>query len=325
MQIHELTTKQLNEGPLDFAQNVAGKIGAGVAAVRGAGQGVSNAVSGVTTAYQQAQMGQKYTAMADKAQKAWTVFATQLEKSITDPAQKAAFINRTDGRYQQTLQAWVEKNLLAGHYLPNFTNKDQLLAIIKKLSAPKAPYASTTTGTSVAAPTPQQQQQQAQLKAQLQNKQGLKATGTPPPPANQFTPAQVSRQQRKAAAGATKIKTNPTFESLQLNEVLDPATEKQLFTQLIQTAATGLTSGSQSTTAAKAQAGQQPAGQQPAAKQSKPVAQSKEAAQQIIINQTGLPPETLAAIEAITGALPAVTSKDAQTINYLQALGFNVQ
>jgi hypothetical protein len=177
----------------------------------------------------------------------------------------------------------------------------------------------------VAAPTPQQQQQQAQLKTQLQNKQGLKATGTPPPPANQFTPEQVSRQQRKAAAGATKIKTNPTFESLQLNEVLDSATEKQLFTQLIQTAATGLTSGSQSTTAAKAQAGQQSAGQQPAAKQSTPVAQSKEAAQQIIINQAQVPPQTLAAIEAITGALPAVTSKDAQTINYLQALGFNVQ
>jgi len=304
MQIHELTTKQLNEGPLDFAQNVAGKIGAGVAAVRGAGQGVSNAVGGVTTAYQQAQMGQKYTAMADKAQKAWTVFATQLEKSIADPAQKAAFINRTDGRYQQTLQAWVEKNLLAGHYLPNFTNKDQLLAIIKKLSAPKQPNP-------------------AQLKTQLKNKQGLGAT----------TP---SGFKGSAAAGGvpTASGTAPTVESLQLNEALDPATEKQLFTQLIQTAATGLTAGSQATTTNKAQtvkqpaagqkpAAQQPAGQKPAAQ--KPIAQSKEAAQQIIINQAQVPPQTLAAIEAITGALPAVTSKDAQTINYLQALGFNVQ
>ena len=302
MQIHELTKKQLNEGPLDFAQNVAGKIGAGVAAVRGAGQGVGNAIGGVKTAYQQAQMGQKYTAMADKAQKAWTVFATQLEKSIVDPADKAAFINRTDGRYQQNLQAWVEKNLLAGHYLPNFTNKDQLLAIIKKLSAPKAPYASTATGASVAAPTPQQQQQQAQLKTQLKNKQGI---------------AQTTPSGLKAAKAASTV---PTFESQQLNEVLDPATEKQLFTQLIQTAATGLTSGSQAT---KTQAAQQPAGQQPAAQ--KPAAQSKEAAQQIIINQAQVPPQVLAAIEAITGKLPAVTSKDAQTINYLQALGFNVQ
>jgi hypothetical protein len=296
MQIHELTKPQLNEGPLAFAQNVAGKIGAGVA--------------GAKSGYQQAQYARKYADMANKAQQSWNTFATQLEKSIADPAQKAAFINRTDGRYQQTLQAWVEKNLLSGQYLPNFTNKDQLLAIIAKLSEPKAPYASTATGTSVAAPTPQQQQQQAQLKTQLQNKQGI---------------AQTTPGGFKAAKAASTV---PTFESLPLNEVLDPATEKQLFTQLIQTAATGLTSGSQTTTTAKAQAGQQPAGQQPAGQQpaaQKPVAQSKEAAQQIIINQAQVPPQTLAAIEAITGALPAVTSKDAQTINYLQALGFNVQ
>jgi len=310
MQIHELTQKQLNEGPLDFAQNVAGKIGAGVAAVRGAGQGVGNAVSGVKTAYQQAQMGQKYTAMADKAQKAWTVFATQLENSITDPAQKAAFINRTDGRYQKTLQAWVEKNLLAGQYLPNFTNKDQLLAIIKKLSAPKQPNP-------------------AQLKTQLKNKQGLGAT-TP----SGFKGSAAAGGVPTASGTAPTVGTVPTVESLQLNEALDPATEKQLFTQLIQTAATGLTAGSQATTTNKAQtvkqpaAGQKPAAQQPAAQQpaaQKPIAQSKEAAQQIIINQAQVPPQTLAAIEAITGALPAVTSKDAQTINYLQALGFNVQ
>ena len=311
MQIHELTQKQLNEGPLDFAQNVAGKIGAGVAAVRGAGQGVSNAVSGVTTAYQQAQMGQKYTAMADKAQKAWTVFVTQLENSITDPAQKAAFINRTDGRYQKTLQAWVEKNLLAGQYLPNFTNKDQLLAIIKKLSAPKQPNP-------------------AQLKTQLKNKQGLGATT----PSGFKGSAAAGGVPTASGTAPTASGTVPTVESLQLNEALDPATEKQLFTQLIQTAATGLTAGSQATTTNKAQTGKQPAaGQKPAAQQpagqkpaaQKPIAQSKEAAQQIIINQAQVPPQTLAAIEAITGALPAVTSKDAQTINYLQALGFNVQ
>lgn len=295
MQIHELTQKQLNEGPLDFAQNVAGKIGAGVAAVRGAGQGVGNAVGGVKTAYQQAQMGQKYTAMADKAQKAWTVFATQLENSITDPAQKAAFINRTDGRYQKTLQAWVEKNLLAGQYLPNFTNKDQLLAIIKKLSAPKQPNP-------------------AQLKTQLKNKQGLGAT-TP----SGFKGSAAAGGVPTASGTAPTVGTVPTVESLQLNEALDPATEKQLFTQLIQTAATGLTAGSQATTTNKAQTVKQPAAGQ------KPAAQSKEAAQQIIINQAQVPPQTLAAIEAITGALPAVTSKDAQTINYLQALGFNVQ
>ena len=119
---------------------------------------------------------------------------------------------------------------------------------------------------------------------------------------------------------------NYEFKSLQLNEVLDPATEKKLFTQLIQTAATGLTAGSQATATTTAQAGQKPAAQQPGAQQSaQPAAQSKAAAQQIIVNQAGIPPQTLAAIEAITGALPAVTSRDAQTIHYLQALGFNVQ
>jgi hypothetical protein len=349
MQIHELTKKQtLDEG---IGTGIASALGTGVAAAKGVGQAVGNYTGGVKTAYQQAQMGQKYSAMADKAQKAWTTFATQLEKSIVDPAEKAAFVNRTDGRYQQTLQAWVEKNLLSGQYLPNFTNKDQLLAIIAKLSEPKVAVQQPTAAqqpTAQTAPTTQApgtaKPTMAQPGFNASNVGNLKTTpgATVPPaakPAAPVTPAKTitAPNFKQAPAGYSNLKTNvpgygqvpkiqPTVakpagvkESQQLAETLNAATEKQLFTQLIQTAATGLTATSGAT--ATAQAGQQAAGQQAAGQQA--VAQTPQAAQQILISQAQMSPQTLTAIEAITSKLSKVGSSDPQTLFFLKALGFN--
>jgi hypothetical protein len=347
MQIHELTKKQtLDEG---IGTGIASALGTGVAAVKGVGQAVGNYTGGVKTAYQQAQMGQKYSAMADKAQKAWTTFATQLEKSIVDPAEKAAFVNRTDGRYQQTLQAWVEKNLLSGQYLPNFTNKDQLLAIIAKLSEPKVaaqapqPAQQATTQQPATQTAPAAKPTTAQPGFNASNVGNLKTTpgATVPPaakPAAPVTPAKTTTASnfRQAPAGYSNLKTNvpgygqvpkiqPTVaakkppvvkENQQLAETLDAATEKQLFTQLIQTAATGLTATSGAT--ATAQAGQQPAAGQQA------VAQTPQAAQQILLSQAQMSPQTLTAIEAITSKLSKVGSSDPQTLFFLKALGFNV-
>ena len=48
-------------------------------------------------------------------------------------------------------------------------------------------------------------------------------------------------------------------------------------------------------------------------------------AQITLAKAASLSPSQLAAIEKIVGALPAVTSRDPNTINYLKALGFDVQ
>ena len=133
MQIHELTTSKntsLDEGIVDAVKSGYNKLAGGIA---GAKQGVR-----LSRSNQQAQL------LANKAFPIWKTFAAQLRASIKDPAKLQAFDNRTDGVYEKNLLAFVQKNLLGGAYLPNLTNKDEILALVKQLSAPTISNPATT-------------------------------------------------------------------------------------------------------------------------------------------------------------------------------------
>jgi hypothetical protein len=125
MQIHELTTSKntpLDEGIVDAVKSGYNKLAGGIA---GAKQGIR-----LSRSNQQAQL------LANKAFPIWKTFAAQLRASIKDPVKLQAFDNRTDGVYEKNLLAFVQKNLLGGAYLPNLTNKDEILALVKQLSSP---------------------------------------------------------------------------------------------------------------------------------------------------------------------------------------------
>ena len=122
MQIHEITQSRLDEGIVDAVKSGYNKLAGGIS---GAKQGVR-----LSRSTQQAQL------LANKAFPIWKTFAAQIRAGIKDPAKLQAFDNRTDGVYEKNLLAFVQKNLLGGAYLPNLTNKDEILALVKQLSAP---------------------------------------------------------------------------------------------------------------------------------------------------------------------------------------------
>ena len=125
MQIHELTQPKntsLDEGVVDAVKAGYNKIAGGIA---GAKQGVRSA-----------QFKSQTQLLASKAFPIWQNFAAQLRTGIKDPAKLQAFDNRTDGVYEKNLLAFTQKNLLGGAYLPNLTNKDDIEALVKSLSAP---------------------------------------------------------------------------------------------------------------------------------------------------------------------------------------------
>ena len=133
MQIHELKTSKntpLDEGIVDAVKSGYNKLAGGIS---GAKQGVR-----LSRSTQQAQL------LANKAFPIWKTFAAQIRAGIKDPAKLQAFDNRTDGVYEKNLLAFVQKNLLGGAYLPNLTNKDEILALVKQLSAPTISNPATT-------------------------------------------------------------------------------------------------------------------------------------------------------------------------------------
>jgi hypothetical protein len=179
MQIHELTQPRLEEGLGSTLGGLAGKISAGASSL---GQKISP-TGDFKAAYNEKLRSQQTKMVADKAYKAWTNYAQQLRAAIKDPAKLQAFDNRTDDLYKKSLTAFVQKNLLGGAYMPNLTNKTDILTLIDKLSEPK-PVKSSTGGTITPTAT------------------GLTHTANP---------------------------ANPNI----VKEALDPATEKDLFTQLV--------------------------------------------------------------------------------------------
>lgn len=289
MQIHELTQKKniqvdeaLYSGPAVKQQpgsapskipgalkGAASSVASGIknfgGAVADTARDIGSVAQGGKQAFQQAGQEKKVQQTADKAYTSWTNYAAQLEKSV-DPADRTAFDNRTDGYYEQALLAFVNKNLLGGMYLPNVANKDQIIKIVKQLSAPKNPPPAGAAGAFG--------QMTSQLSAgpavgtQKNTSTGGTTTTTPTgtvhtakTPAPQTTPTTTKIPYGKtpaaraptSIAGATKPGAPTPAEQAKLqqkiadaskktmNEALDAATEKQLFTQLVRAAAVAQT------------------------------------------------------------------------------------
>jgi len=91
MQIHEITQIKLDEGLLDT---------------------VKSAFTGAKAGYKASQGDRAAQTIANKAYPMWLAYGKRLEQSITDPAAKQAFIDRTDGLYQRALTAFVQQNFL---------------------------------------------------------------------------------------------------------------------------------------------------------------------------------------------------------------------
>lgn len=74
--------------------------------------------------------------LSDKSFKIWTEYVQRLENSITDPVKKNQFIQRTDNLYQNSLMAFVQKNLLKGQDFRRLLNKQEISKLISQLSNP---------------------------------------------------------------------------------------------------------------------------------------------------------------------------------------------
>lgn len=259
MQIHELTQKkntQIDEG---IADTIGSTVGKGVSAVKGVGQAVAAPFKDVASGFQSGQQDQKISAMADKAYRAWKSYEGQLLKA--DP--KA----RENGDYEKQLLAFVNKNLLGGMYLPNVINKDKIITLVKKISAPqpvtggagafgqmanqlgKGPAVGTQNATSTGGTTTTTAG--GQVHNANTNNPNVKAPTTPAPqaptPASAIHPVNRKERPTYSVGGAPKpgAPTSAEQEKLQqkiaaaaskpMNESADPTQE--LFKQLVQQAA----------------------------------------------------------------------------------------
>jgi len=124
MQIHEIT--QLNEaGILQGIKNAAaGAVGA-LTKQRG------NVTSAGINAKTDRASAKKMQTVIDKAVPAWLQYARQLKAANPDPARYATL-------YKQTLQAFVQKNLLAGQSINNAVNRQELNQLIDQITAAEA-------------------------------------------------------------------------------------------------------------------------------------------------------------------------------------------
>jgi hypothetical protein len=263
MQIHELTQPQLDEGLAD----IAGKVGRGVAAVKGAGAKMAAPFKAAGQAYNKTQIDQKVKATTDKAYTAWTNYKAQLDKFYTDQGKKA-----TPADYEKALMAFTQKNLLGGQYLPNLTNKDDIVNLVKKISAAPVPTGgagafgqmaqqlgkdpavgtqapTSTGGTTTITSTGMVNK----AKAPVAPAPGVKAGKIPSTPVGNKS-AKVSPAPK--AGGPTPAEQAKFQQMIQqatkkpVQEAVNPAQEKQLFTQLVRAAALAQTAASTGSTQA---------------------------------------------------------------------------
>ena len=116
MQIHELTQCQhVDEGILDK---------------------VKGGIAGAKAGYQDAGVARQAADLSKRGYDLWSKYARQLT------AQYGQDANFKD-MYKQQLLAFVQKNLLGGAYLPNLTNKDQILKSVDELVAVRFPAGNT--------------------------------------------------------------------------------------------------------------------------------------------------------------------------------------
>jgi hypothetical protein len=127
MQIYELTNgkknSQLEEGIWDGVRQAFS---------------TDPKLSGLTATQRAAMLSRnrKMLEIGKKARDSWEVYARQLENTIRDPAAKTAFQQRTDGKYENALRAFVQKNMLPKYVrYNNLSNAQDIDDLIKEISA----------------------------------------------------------------------------------------------------------------------------------------------------------------------------------------------
>ena len=206
MQIHELTLKkkqQTNEGIADFAKGAAAKAGGIASKVAGQVDKAKGAVGNIKGAYQGARQDQQVGATADKVQKVWNSYKANLDKYYADSGKTTP-----PDAYEKALMAFVQKNLLGGAYIPNLTNKDEIVGLVKKIAGTaEAPVDNTPPTPPPAAPPAAPPTAQPPAAGGVRMGSAQKA-GTPkiaPAPSSGLpTPAEQEKFQQKLAAAAQK-------------------------------------------------------------------------------------------------------------------------
>ena len=111
MQIHEITKSKLTE---------AG----------GFGSFMSGLTGGISDKFTQNKGTTQTAPVANKVNQVWANYAQQLKAANPDPARYATL-------YQQTLTAFVQKNLLGGQNINSAVNKQEITQLIGQIAAAK--------------------------------------------------------------------------------------------------------------------------------------------------------------------------------------------
>jgi hypothetical protein len=171
MQIHEVTQQQIDEGLGSMVGGIAG----GLSNVANKVVGAISPVGPGKDAYAAKVRPQQIKMLADRSLNAWRAYEKELLKSNPDAKQ--------DGMYEQSLLAFVSKNLLGGQYLPNVINKNQIVSLVKQLSGSGnvTEEEKITGAVKSGAPTDAERAKLQQRIADADKAQQAKS-GTPPPP-----------------------------------------------------------------------------------------------------------------------------------------------
>lgn len=123
MQIHEITSKRVDEGLGSFFGKVAGGLSRGA---NFAAQKISP-VRDFKSAYASSKIPQQTAMLGKKVADIWAAYDKQLRAATPDPVEYADL-------YPRTLTAFVQKNLLGGQSLAYATNKQQLNQLINDIT-----------------------------------------------------------------------------------------------------------------------------------------------------------------------------------------------
>lgn len=243
MQIYEMTRrkKQVTEDFKDLAKSAKTAITSPIKSAKTAfkktpGATLSDRVSNL-------DYDKKIEDYAKEAYKDWKNYDARIQQSITDPAKKQAYLDRSDGRYKKELTSFVQKKLLNGRYIPNLINRDEILSLIDQLSdepehvTPAAEPAPEPTPPTPAPPSTAPEHAddyKAYLISQVQNGSLPKAEAQRM--WNKFT-QEVVIPANMAATRADQIAKKNAETQQQVNEFIEPNKEKELFYQLVRQAA----------------------------------------------------------------------------------------
>jgi hypothetical protein len=172
MQIHEITQQKIDEGLGSMVGGIAG----GLSNVAGRVTNFLSPVGPGKDAYAAKVRPQQIKMLADRSLNAWRAYEKELLKSNPDAKQ--------DGMYEQSLLAFVSKNLLGGQYLPNVINKNQIVSLVKQLSGSGnvTEEEKITGAVKSGAPTDAERAKLQQRIADADKAQQAKSGTTPPPP-----------------------------------------------------------------------------------------------------------------------------------------------